>query len=189
MDLARSSQHDSGESVRRSALEPNALPFADIGNNGNMQVTAKIDYALRALVEMASRPDEMLSRDDLAQAQSIPTRYLESILLQLRQSGLVMGRRCAKGGYVLGRAALDISVADVSRSVDGPLAMVQGVRPEQASYEGSAVAIGDLWVAVRAAMRSVMEHVTIQDLVDQQLPGHVQVLVDDPDAWIPRSIG
>jgi Rrf2 family protein len=151
-----------------------------------MQVTARIDYAVRALLELASEPDRRMTRDELAEAQDIPPRYLESILLQLRQSGLLIGQRGAGGGYRLGRPADKLTIAEVSRAVDGPLALVQGQRPEHIVYEGSSANLGDLWIGLRAAIRSVMENVTIADLLSGELPPLVRQLVDSPDAWLPR---
>lgn len=151
-----------------------------------MQVTARIDYALRALVELAARPDGLVTRDELSAAQDIPPRYLESILIQLRQSGLVHGQRGASGGYRLSKSPGEITVADVSRAVDGPLALIQGQRPEAVRYEGASQHLGDLWVGLRAAIRSVMETVTLEQLLSGELPEAVRRLVDDPDAWLPR---
>ncbi len=148
-----------------------------------MQVTARIDYAVRALLELASSDAARVTRDELADAQAIPRRYLESILLQLRREGLVVGQRGASGGYKLGRAPDQITVADVSRAVDGPLALVQGQRPEHITYEGTSQHLGELWVGLRAAVRSVMEHVTLADLLAGELPEDVRTLVADPDAW------
>jgi Rrf2 family protein len=148
-----------------------------------VQVTARIDYAVRALLELASSDAGRVTRDELADAQDIPRRYLESILLQLRREGLVVGQRGAAGGYRLGRPPELITVADVSRAVDGPLALVQGQRPEHITYEGTSQHLGDLWVGLRAAVRSVMETVTLADLLSGELPEAVQALVADPDAW------
>ncbi len=148
-----------------------------------MQVTARIDYAVRALLELASRQGERVTRDDLADAQDIPRRYLESILLQLRREGLVVGQRGAAGGYRLGREPERITVADVSRAVDGPLALVQGQRPEHIEYDGTSRHLGELWIGLRAAVRSVLETVTLADLLAGRLPPAVADLVADPDAW------
>jgi len=151
-----------------------------------MQVTAKVDYAVRALVELAAHGDERLTRDHLASAQQIPPRYLEAVLSQLRQAGLVVGLRGAAGGYTLGRPAAQITIAEVSRAVDGPLALVQGQRPENVRYEGSSGHLPDLWIGLRAAVRQVLESVTIDDVLQGELPDPVRRLVDDPDAWEPR---
>ncbi|MCZ7534860.1 MAG: Rrf2 family transcriptional regulator [Acidimicrobiia bacterium] len=151
-----------------------------------MQVTARVDYAVRALLELAAGGVGRLTRDELAAAQGIPPRYLEAVLLQLRQAGIVSGRRGSTGGYSLGRPADEISVAEVSRAVDGPLALVQGQRPEDVVYAGACRHLPDLWIGLRAAVRSVMESVTIADLLSGELPRAVRDLVDDPDAWLPR---
>ncbi len=151
-----------------------------------MQVTARVDYALRALVELAAATGHLTSRDDLAAAQAIPPRYLESILLQLRQAGLVIGQRGATGGYRLSRPADKITVAEVSRAVDGPLAVVQGLRPEQIVYEGTARHLGELWIGLRAAVRMVMENVTIAELLSGDYPASVRALFGDPEAWLPH---
>jgi Rrf2 family protein len=151
-----------------------------------VQVTARVDYALRALLELAGAGSERLTRDEIAAAQSIPPRYLESILLQLRQAGLVIGQRGQAGGYLLGRPAEQITVAEVSRTVDGPLALVQGQRPEQVRYGGNSHSLGQLWIGLRASIRQVMEHVTLADLLSGDLPPALRSLVDDPDAWLPH---
>ncbi len=151
-----------------------------------MQVTARVDYALRALLELTAAEGAALTRDELAARQSIPPRYLEAVLGQLRQARLVVGQRGAAGGYRLARAPAEISVAEVSRAVDGPLALVQGERPEKVVHQGAAEHLGELWVGLRAAIRSVMESVTLADLVAGELPAAVRDLVADPDAWEPR---
>lgn len=151
-----------------------------------MQVTARTDYALRALVVLATADDELTTRDQLAEAQAIPPRYLESILGQLRQAGLVLGQRGAAGGYRLGRPADGITVGDVSRAVDGPLALVQGQRPEAMSYDEPCRSVGELWVGLRAAIRSVLDSVTLAELAAGELPTAVTGLTGDPEAWLPR---
>ncbi len=151
-----------------------------------VQVAAKVDYALRALLELAASDAGRVTRDELATAQDIPPRYLEAVLLQLRQAGLVTGQRGSSGGYSLGRPADEISVAEVSRAVDGPLALVQGQRPERVTYAGTSQHLHELWIGLRAAVRSVMETVTIADLLSGQLPPAVRSLVDEADAWQPH---
>lgn len=150
-----------------------------------MQVSAKIDYAMRAMLELAASRDR-LSRDAIAAMQDIPPRYLETILAQLRQAGLVSATRGAAGGFVLARDASSITVADVSRAVDGPLTLVQGQRPETVSYPGSTRSLQDLWVGLRASMREVMEGVTLDDLVNGNLPAHLRELLAHDDAWLAR---
>ncbi len=151
-----------------------------------MRVSAKADYAIRAAVELAASDDGMLKGERIAQAQQIPANFLENILGDLRNAGIVMSRRGADGGYWLARPADEISLADVIRAVDGPLANVRGVRSDQLQYEGSAEALADVWIAVRASLRSVLEQVTLADVARRELPDHVRQLAADPDAWAPH---
>ena len=131
-----------------------------------MRVSAKVDYALRAIVELAATESGGLVKSErLATAQTIPPKFLESILLELRHAGLVASQRGADGGYRLGRPADEITVADVIRAVEGPLATIRGARPEDVTYEGSATGLRDVWIDLRTAMRGVLERTTIADLV------------------------
>jgi Rrf2 family protein len=148
-----------------------------------VQVTARIDYALQALLFIGSRPAERHTRDAIATSQQIPPRYLEDILSVLRHARLVDAHRGNVGGYQLARPAGEITVADVARAIDGPLALVQGQRPEAVTYRVPAEHLGDLWVGLRAAIRSVMEQVTLADLLSEELPPVIADLVADPDAW------
>jgi Rrf2 family protein len=153
-----------------------------------MRISAKADYAVRAAAELAAAEGESapMKGEELARRQSIPKNFLENILTELRRAGIVRTRRGAEGGYQLARPAAEITVADVLRAVEGPLAAVQGSRPEQLAYEGAASSLPDVWVALRASLRSVLEHVTLADLVAGTLPAKVSRLADDPDAWAPR---
>ena len=151
-----------------------------------MRVSAKADYAIRAAVELAAAGDGPVKGERLAQAQDIPSNFLENILSDLRNAGIVASRRGADGGYWLAKPAADVSLADVIRAVDGPLANVRGVRSEQVAYQGSAEKLRDVWVAVRASLRSVLENVTLADLANGELPASVRTLVADPDAWAPH---
>ena len=153
-----------------------------------MRVSAKADYAIRAAVELAAAGDGPVKGERLAQAQEIPSNFLENILSDLRNAGIVASRRGADGGYWLARPAADVSLADVIRAVDGPLANVRGVRSEQVAYQGSAEKLRDVWVAVRASLRSVLENVTLADLANGELPASVRTLVADPDAWAPHEV-
>src|SRR3954469_23639707 len=129
-----------------------------------VRVSAKVDYALRAAIELASLEDEWpVKGERVARAQGIPLRFMENILGQLRQAGIVASRRGAEGGYMLARPPGEIALADVIRAVDGPLANVGGLRPDQLSYEGTATPMKEIWVAVRAALRSVLEEVTLAE--------------------------
>ena len=151
-----------------------------------MRVSAKADYAIRAAVELAANGDGPVKGERIAQAQQIPSNFLENILGDLRNAGIVGSRRGADGGYWLARPAEEVSLADVIRAVDGPLANVRGVRSDQLSYEGSAAGLQDVWIAVRASLRSVLERVTLADVARGELPEHVRVLAADPEAWAPH---
>jgi Rrf2 family protein len=152
-----------------------------------VRVSAKTDYAIRAALELAAAPDEKpVKGERIATAQAIPLRFLENILMQLRHAGLVDSRRGADGGYRLARPAAEVTLADVIRAIDGPLAGVSGARPETLGFEGVAQPMRDVWIAVRASLRAVLEHVTLADVVAGELPAHVRELVADEDAWIPH---
>jgi Rrf2 family protein len=151
-----------------------------------VRVSAKADYAIRAAVELAAGGEGPIKGERIAQAQDIPPNFLENILADLRNAGLVSTRRGVEGGYWLARPADEISLADVIRAVDGPLANVRGVRSEQIVYAGNAERLRDVWVAVRASLRSVLEHVTLADLARGELPPEIEALAADPDAWLPH---
>jgi Rrf2 family protein len=152
-----------------------------------VRISAKTDYAVRAAVELAAVTDEHpLKSERIAQAQGIPLRFLENILVQLRQGGIVVSRRGADGGYRLADPPDQVTVADVIRAIDGPLAAVSGERPEKLAFEGTAAPLKDVWVAVRASLRDVLEHVTLADLAARELPEAVRARVADPDAWVTR---
>lgn len=152
-----------------------------------MRITAKVDYAVRAVIELAGTDRSApLKGERIAAAQDIPMKFLESILSELRRAGIVGSRRGAEGGYWLAVPTKDVTVADLIRAVEGPLANVQGVRPEDLEFEGSAQPLQRMWVCVRASLRGVLEHVTVADLVAGKLPAKVDRLADDPDAWAPR---
>ncbi len=138
------------------------------------------------MLELAAAHPERLNRDDIASRQDLPTRYLEPILRDLSKHRLLESQRGVAGGYVLAREASRITVADVARAVDGPLALVAQQRPEHVAHTGPAQHLGELWVGLRAAIRSVMDHVTLQDLLTGTLPDELRALVDEPDAWLPR---
>ncbi|HEY5295362.1 MAG TPA: Rrf2 family transcriptional regulator [Gaiellaceae bacterium] len=151
-----------------------------------MRVSAKADYAIRAAIELARAGEGPVKGDAIAQAQEIPPNFLENILADLRNAGLVASRRGAEGGYWLARPAAEVTLADVIRAVDGPLANVRGVRSEQVTYTGSAQPLRDVWIAVRASLRGVLEQVTLADLASGELPASVRKLTADPDAWAPH---
>jgi Rrf2 family protein len=130
-----------------------------------VRVSAKVDYALRAMLELAAADGDLVKGEQLATAQSIPQKFLESILLDLRHAELVTSRRGVEGGYALGRPAAEISLADVIRDVEGPIATVRGVRPDDVRYEGAAQALAPVWIDLRAAMRGVLEDTKLADVV------------------------
>jgi Rrf2 family protein len=152
-----------------------------------VRVSAKTDYAIRAALELAAAPDEKpVKGERIATAQAIPLRFLENILMQLRHAGLVDSRRGADGGYKLARPASEVTLADVIRAIDGPLAGVSGARPETLDFAGVAEPMRDVWIAVRASLRGVLERVSLADVVAGGLPPHVRELVADEDAWVPH---
>src|SRR5207253_1349115 len=146
--------------------------------------TAKADYAVRAAVELAALAGQgPVKADQVAEAQSIPLNFLENILAELKRAGIVESRRGAAGGYLLARPADEISLADVIRAVEGPLANVRGMSPEGLEYVGSSARLREVWVALRASVRSVLEQVTLADVARGELPPHVEDLTRDVDAW------
>ncbi len=152
-----------------------------------MHVTAKADYAIRAVVELSASSQESPRKvDDLAKAQNIPVSFLENILTQLRSSGIVRSQRGPEGGYWLARAPEDVNLAQIIRAVEGPLVGVRGQRPEELEYVGSAESLQQVWIAVRANLRAVLEHVTIADLAAGKLPKKVLVLTREEEAWQTR---
>lgn len=150
---------------------------------GPMRLSARVDYALRAAVELSSVGEEWLSAEKVAGAQKIPGKFCESILLQLRRGGLIESRRGPDGGHRLARPAKDISLADVIRVVDGPLVGVRGQRPEHVDYDGSAAALREVWIALRASERKILESVSLSDVAGAKLPAAVRRLAADPAAW------
>ena len=142
---------------------------------------------MRAAIELADADREHpVKGERIAREQGIPMKYLENILGELKRSGLVGSQRGADGGYWLARRADRITVAELIRAVEGPLANVRGLRPEEVEFAGSAVPLQRMWVCVRASLRSVLEVVTVADLVAGKLPPEVDALADDPDAWEPH---
>jgi Rrf2 family protein len=148
-----------------------------------MHISAKVDYAVRALVALAAADGELMTGIELANSQGIPPKFLEGILAELRRGQLVFSHRGAVGGYLLARPAKSIAIADVIRAIDGPLAEVRGMRPELTAYDGPAKDLQEVWIAVRASLRSVLERTSIADVATHKLPAHVRRLSADPDAW------
>jgi len=151
-----------------------------------MRISARADYAVRAAVELAAAGEGPMKGEAIAQAQGIPLKFLENILGDLRHAGLVRSQRGADGGYWLARPADRISVADVIRAVEGPLASVRGGPPEEVDYGGAAESLARVWIAVRASLRSVVERVTLADVAAGRLPARISKLAEDPEAWVTR---
>lgn len=141
---------------------------------------------MRAALELAASPDGPVKGERLATSQEIPLQFLEHILLDLKRAGIVRARRGAKGGYWLARPADEVAVADVIRAVEGPIANVQSEPPESITYTGNAAELQNVWIAVRANLRAVLESVTLEDIVSGRLPEHVRELAEQRDAWEPR---
>jgi len=151
-----------------------------------VRVSAKVDYALRACAELAAASEGPVKGERIAQAQEIPLKFLENILLDLKHAGLVSSQRGAEGGYWLAQPADEIALADVIRAVEGPIANVRGLRSEQVEYNGAAASLREVWIAVRANLRSVLETVTLADVAAGRLPDQVVAIAADPDAWLPH---
>ncbi|WP_213453950.1 RrF2 family transcriptional regulator [Rhizomonospora bruguierae] len=164
-----------------------------------MRLSARVDYALRAVVELAAAGASAaapgapagggprrapMTAEQIARAQDVPPKFLESILLQLRRGGIVQAQRGPEGGYWLARPPAEITLADIIRVVDGPLANVRGQRPEDLGYRGAATALQDVWIALRASEREILELVTVADVAANDLPERVRTLAADPDAWV-----
>jgi Rrf2 family protein len=151
-----------------------------------MQISAKTDYAVRAMLELAAHGPDLVKSELLISHQGLPRKFVESILAELRRAGLVHSQRGADGGYALTRKPSMITLGSIIRAVDGPLAEVRGLRPNDTAYDGAAKHLPDLWVAVRASLRKVLDETTLAQVLDGGLPRHVQRMVDSPDAWLPR---
>jgi Rrf2 family protein len=151
-----------------------------------VRVSAKADYAVRAAAELAAAGEGPVKGERLAEAQDIPLQFLEHILLELKHNGIVRARRGAKGGYWLAKPADQVTVAEIVRAVEGPIAHVQSSPPEAIEYSGNSSHLQEVWIAVRASIRLVLEEVTLADLVSGELPETVKDLAASPDAWVAR---
>jgi Rrf2 family protein len=152
-----------------------------------VRVSARADYAIRALLELAAAgADSPVRGEAIARAQAIPSKYLENLLADLRRARLVVSQRGLNGGYRLARPATKITLADVIRAIDGPLAGVRDDAPEDVLYPGAAASLRDVWIALRASMRTVLEAATLADVAAGRLPAAVRKLLRDPEAWTRR---
>jgi Rrf2 family protein len=148
-----------------------------------MRVSAKADYAVRAALQLATAGEGPVKGETIAEAQDIPLRFLENILAELRHAGLVQSQRGAEGGYWLSRKPSEVKIADVIRAVEGPLASVRSERPEELDYQGVAEPLRDVWIALRANIRGVLEVVTLADVVERDLPASVVKLTKGDEVW------
>ena len=158
--------------------------------NGTMHISERVEYAMKALMELTAAYDEdpahLVKSEAIAREQEIPSKFLENILRGLRHAGIVASQRGAEGGFRLARPPSEVSVADVIRALDGPLAAVRGGPPEEVHYSGNAEHLREVWIATRAAVRDVLEHVTLEDIANGAMPGPVNDLLDSPGAWERR---
>ncbi len=151
-----------------------------------MEISAKSDYAIRSLLALAVQYPDLVKVDVVIAEQQLPRKFIEAILGELRRAGLVRSQRGAEGGYALARPPSEITLGAIIRAVDGPLAEVRGLRPNETTYTGVAQHLPDVWVAVRASLRRVLDETTLAALLSGKLPAHVRRMVDAPDAWLPR---
>lgn len=152
-----------------------------------VEISAKSDYAIRALLELAAKAPELVKIDAVVGEQHLPRKFVEAILGDLRRAGIVRSMRGADGGYALARPASEISIGAVIRAVDGPLAEVRGLRPDEMNYVGLSAHLPGLWVAVRASLRKVLDETSLQQLLTGKMPAHVKKMIDDPNAWARRT--
>jgi Rrf2 family protein len=158
--------------------------------DGEVRISAKADYAVRAVVELATLQDEWpVKAETIAAAQRIPPKFLLNILFELKHAGIVASQRGNEGGFRLGRLPEEISLADIIRAVEGPLAQVGDSRPDQLDFIGSAEPLVDVWIAVREHIRSILESVSVADVANHELPTLVTDITAIPEAWMPHTPG
>jgi Rrf2 family protein len=180
----RQQRRVAGPRLTRAASR--AASAAGVCEDAKVQISAKTDYAIRALLSLAAREPDLVKIDTVVTEQGLPRKFVEAILGELRRAGLVRSQRGADGGYALARPAAEIMLGSVIRTVDGPLAEVRGLRPHETTYAGVAEHLPEVWVAVRSSLRSVLDETSLAQVLSGDLPPHVQRLNDAPDAWLPR---
>ncbi|MDG4770181.1 MULTISPECIES: RrF2 family transcriptional regulator [Micromonosporaceae] len=151
-----------------------------------MQISARGDYAVRAALILAAAYPTLMSTQAIAAEQDMPRKFLEAVLADLRRGGVVRAQRGAEGGYTLSQPPGDVTIGMILRAVDGPLAGVRGLRPEETRYAGAAENLPRLWIAVRAALREVVDEVSLAEVLTGRMPAHVRKLTLKPDAWESR---
>lgn len=154
-----------------------------------MKISARVDYGLQAITQIAVSTDtgERISAEAIARRHKIPYKFLEGILAQLKAAELLVSHRGNAGGYELARHAADITIADVVRAIDGPLASVRDQAPEAARYAPPISNLTKIWIATRVALREVLEEITLQDLITDKFPSAIARRIDRPDAWRRRK--
>ncbi|MEY9912338.1 Rrf2 family protein [Catenulispora sp. MAP12-49] len=151
-----------------------------------MHISAKADYAVRVMLEIAAHGPDLVKSTVAIGHQDLPRKFVESILVELRHAELVRSHRGAEGGYTLGRPAAAISIGEIVRAVDGPLAEVRGIRPHECEYTNAAENLAEVWVAARAALRTVLDETSLAHVLAGRLPAHVRRMTESPGAWLPR---
>ncbi|MEY9929870.1 Rrf2 family protein [Catenulispora sp. GP43] len=151
-----------------------------------MHISAKADYAVRVMLEIAAHGPDLVKSTIVIGHQDLPRKFVESILVELRHADLVRSHRGAEGGYTLGRPAAAISIGQIVRAVDGPLAEVRGMRPHECEYTNAAENLAEVWVAARAALRAVLDETSLAHVLAGRLPAHVRQMTESPEAWLPR---
>ena len=151
-----------------------------------MQIPAKADYALRAMLELAMHGPERVKADLLTSHQGLPRKFVEAILTELRHAELVRSYRGADGGYALTRPATEVTLGSIMRAVDGPLAEIRGLRPNEMTYQGAAQHLPDIWMAVGQSLRRIFDETTLADVLSGELPAHVRQIIEAPDLSTPR---
>jgi Rrf2 family protein len=158
----------------------------NLWENASVQISAKSDYAIRALLNLAAHEPDLVKVDVIVREQRLPRKFVEAILGELRRASIVRSQRGAEGGYALARPASEITLGAVIRAVDGPLAEVRGLRPHETTYDGVAQHLPAVWIAVRTSLRRVLDETTLAQVLSGKLPAQVRRMVDEPDAWLPR---
>lgn len=151
-----------------------------------MQISAKADYAVRVMLELAAHGPDLVKSNILIEHQELPRKFVETILVELRRADLVRSHRGADGGYALARPAAEITIGAIIRAIDGPLAEVRGLRPHECDYANAAEHLAEVWVAARASLRKVLDETTLAQVLSGKLPAHVRRMADSPEAWLPR---
>ena len=156
-----------------------------------MKISARVDYGLQAILEIAaaSARKKRIKTDEIASKHEIPMKFLESILSDLKKAGFIEGHRGNSGGYNLAMAPSEISIADVVRAIDGPLASVRGMAPEKATYKGNIAGLTKVWIATRVALREVLEEMTLEDILEDDLPSQIARKISTKEAWRRRAGG